>query len=195
MYTSAARVAIKISGHIDFREMKTTAQILVAFGLLCAGCDAHRHVATRTGFLVPLDRVIFASQITSVEEDVLAALLRFQVENRIPLDTPAYRFDYVFVSLGDEDPSARFLERFEAIDRTIIAASNAKSSATGVFHERDGRPGILFRYLRITWLSPTSVEVEAVKFVAGLSAALARYTLRIEKGEWKVIRERITHES
>lgn len=123
-------------------------------------------------------------------QDVLEAALRYKfAHNGSGLQNRATAY---FISLGGSDPSDEFIKRFVGHAPPVRKASACRYEGGGFVLDRaTGRKGLLFSTEGVTWKSDTEVQVALGYYEQGLSADWCTYTLRKEKGKWKVTDTRL----
>ena len=112
-----------------------------------------------------------------------------------------------FLSVGapdDHDPDDTFVERFAghrppvkpASEATLAGATQSGPDLSPapfpgqVIDRRTGRPGLILRVSRLTWLSESGARVEASTFAHGLAARGHLYQVAREGDRW-VVREAV----
>jgi hypothetical protein len=89
------------------------------------------------------------------------------------------------------DPSNEFMKRFVDLKVPVrkASASTFGSPSGRVVDKASGKLGVLFDVRSIKWISDTEVEVQG-GFAAGMLYARGSiYTVKKEKGKWKVTKE------
>lgn len=118
--------------------------------------------------------------------DVLEAVFRHQFAHNS--SAGQQKVEYYFLSLDQSvDPPAELLARFKAESPKVLPVSLAKSSpAEGVKHQDLGGRGLVFRLLSVAWLDEDTAEVRGGYYEGVLSASGNTYTVKREKGVWRV---------
>ena len=108
-----------------------------------------------------------------------------------------------FLSVGapdDHDPDDAFMERFaghqppvKPVSQAILAGATQSGLALSpapfpgqVIDRGTGRPGLILRVSRLTWLSESEARVEASTFAHGLAARGQLYHVAREGDRWVV---------
>jgi hypothetical protein len=118
--------------------------------------------------------------------DVLEAVFRHQFAHNS--SAGQQKVEYYFLSLDQSvDPPAELLARFKAESPKVLPVSLAESSPReGVKHKDLGGRGLVFRILSIAWLDEDTAEVRGGYYEGVLSASGNTYTVKREKGAWRV---------
>jgi len=126
------------------------------------------------------------------EDDIREAVFRWQFDHN--LSGQQKKAKVYFLSVGDKygDPSDEFIKRFADNKAPVRKRSECTVDAgKGVLDKKTGEQGLIFNVTRIQWKSDTEVEVEGGYYEAGLSASGNIYTLKNERGKWKVTNDKL----
>lgn len=128
----------------------------------------------------------------SQTDDIREAVLRWQfTHNASGQQTNAQVY---FVKVGEKggDPTDEFMKRFADHKPPVRKVSARSASAgKGVLDKKTEEKGLVFSVTSIKWKSDTEVDVSGGYYEAGLSASGNTYTLKKEKGKWKVTEDKM----
>jgi hypothetical protein len=153
--------------------MKTTAYFFLLFAFTSLGLAADKTRDSQT-------------------DDIREAVFRWQFDhNASGQQTNAQVY---FLEVGEKggDPTDEFMKRFADHKPSVrkVSASSA-SAGKGVLDKKTGEKGLIFRVTSIEWKSDTEVDVSGGYYEAGLSASGNTYTLKKDKGKWKVTNDKM----
>lgn len=160
-----------------------TALSVVALG----GCKTDKHVS-----LTPLPNSangftkLSASDADSALRAALTELLLHQIKNSLPSDNDQYKFEFIFVSFGADDPPKSFVDQFTNCAYTVKPVSASFSNHDGFFDIQSKRRGILCNYEAFKWNGPMRIEFDSKIVVAGLSGAGMFYEMGLVGNKWQV---------
>lgn len=153
--------------------MKTIAQLLLLLALSSIGFAADK---------------IRESQA----DDIREAVFRWQFDHNasgVQKKAQAY-----FLEVGEKggDPTEDLLKRFTDHKPPVRKVSACTASADkGVLDKKTGERGLIFRITRIEWRSDSEVDVIGGYYEAGESGSGNTYTVKKEKGRWKVTNDKM----
>jgi hypothetical protein len=145
----------------------------------------------------------------AAEDDIREVVLRGQMEDwaksgdKSEVDAKdqterevaaALNFKVFFVSINEKDPTDEFLKRFQNIPRTVKKVSESeisKKMRMPVVDKKTGELGIIFSADAIRWLNDHHVKAEAGYHCNGLCGAGYTVDLQLEKGQWRIKKERM----
>jgi len=99
-----------------------------------------------------------------------------------------------FLEVGEKgaDPTDEFMKRFADQKPPVRKVSACTASAgKGVLDKKTGQKGLIFRITSIEWKSDKKIDVRGGYYEAGLSASGNTYTVKKEKGKWKVTNDKM----
>ncbi|MGO8925829.1 MAG: hypothetical protein ACLQU3_02885 [Limisphaerales bacterium] len=126
------------------------------------------------------------------EDDIREAVFRWQFDHNV--SGQQKKAKVYFLSVGEKygDPSDEFIKRFADNKPPVRKRSECTADAgKGVLDKKTGEQGLIFNVTSIKWSSDTEVEVEGGYYEAGLSASGNIYTVKKEKGKWKVTKDKM----
>jgi hypothetical protein len=135
----------------------------------------------------------FAADTTrhGAEDAIREAVFRWQFDHNI--SGQQQKAQVYFLSIGEKggDPSDAFMKRFADRKPPVRKKSACTADAyKGVWDKQTGEEGLILRVTNIKWNSDTEVEVTGGFYAAGASASGNTYTLKKEKGKWKVTKDK-----
>lgn len=83
--------------------------------------------------------------------------------------------------------------RFSEHKPSVRKVSACSAGVDGVRDKKTGETGLIFRVNSIKWKSLTEVDVEGGYYEAGQSGSGNTYTLKKEKGKWKVTSDKMVY--
>ena len=150
--------------------MKTIARLFLLFAFTSLGFAADKARESQT-------------------DDIREAVFRWQFEHNASAQV-------YFLEVGEKegDPSDEFIKRFAGNKPPVRKRSECsidRRRRVGVLDKKTGEQGLIFRVRNIEWKSDTEVDVKAGYYEHGLSASGNTYTLKKEKGKWKVTKDKM----
>jgi len=125
------------------------------------------------------------------EDDIREAVFRWQFEHNA--SGQQQKAEAYFLQVGEKgDPSDAFMERFAKHKPPVRKGSACTADmAKGVLDKNTGEKGLIFRVTSIDWKSDSEVNVKGGYYEAGLSASANTYTVKKEKGKWRVTNDKM----
>ena len=128
----------------------------------------------------------------SQEDDIREAVFRWQFDHNVSGQQKKAKVYSLAVGEKYSDPSDQFMKRFADNQPPVRKRSECNADAgKGVLDKKTGEQGLLFHVTSIKWKSDAQVEVEGGYYEAGLSASGNIYTLKNERGNWKVTNDKL----
>jgi hypothetical protein len=128
----------------------------------------------------------------SQEDDIREAVFRWQFDHNVSGQQKKAKVYFLAVGEKYSDPSDQFIKRFADNKPPVRKRSECTADAgKGVLDKKTGEQGLLFHVTSIKWKSDAQVEVEGGYYEAGLSASGNIYTLKNERGKWKVTNDKL----
>jgi hypothetical protein len=124
------------------------------------------------------------------ESDIREAVFRWQFDHDAATQQKAY-----FIQVGEkgEDPPEDLMKRFTGNKPPVRKGSQCTIlKGNGLVVAKDtGEPGRLFRVETIGWKSDTEVEVRGGYYQSSRGASGNIYTVKKEKGRWRVTNDKV----
>jgi hypothetical protein len=128
----------------------------------------------------------------SQTDDIREAVFRWQFDHNASGQQKKAQAYFLGVDDKDADPTDEFMKRFADHKPPVRKASACSADAgKGVRDKKTGEKGLIFRVRKIEWKSDTEVAVKGGYYEAGLSASSNTYTVKKEKGKWKVTNDKM----
>jgi len=125
------------------------------------------------------------------DDDVYEAVFRWQFDHNASAQQKNAKVYFLGVGEKANDPSDAFMKRFTDHKPPVRKASASHYvRGKGIVDKKTGDKGLAFRATSIKWLSDAEVEVRGGYYEAELSASGNTYTVRKEKGKWKVTKDK-----
>jgi len=129
----------------------------------------------------------FAEKIReSQTDDIREAVFRWQFKHNASAQQENAKVYFLEVGEKEGDPPGEIIKRFADNKPPVRMRSECSVSTRGVFDKKTGEKGLLFRVRIIEWKSDMEVDVKGGYYEHGLSASGNTYTLKKEKGKWRV---------
>ena len=128
---------------------------------------------------------ITVEQAAKESDAVHEAAIRYFLDNGIPC--------YLHVACLDidgKDPTDEFMARLSGVARPIRRRSECHWQTMGGVWTSTGERGALVGSGALRWKSRTKVEATAGYWSSGLDSRSHAYTLRKEKGKWRVVKDK-----
>ena len=126
------------------------------------------------------------------EDDIREAVFRYQID---PSGTGQQKATTVFflgLNVKDGDPSDEFMKRFANHKPPVRKATASHYvPGKGILDLKTGEQGMALMIDRIKWISDTEVEVEGGHYLTEMSSSSKTFSLKTEKGKWKVTKVRV----
>jgi hypothetical protein len=128
----------------------------------------------------------------SQTDDIREAVFRWQFDHNASGQQANTYVYFLAVGEKDGDPSDEFIKRFSGHKPSVRKVSACSADARkGVLDKKTGERGLIFRIRSIDWKSDTEVDAQGGYYEAGDSASGNTYTLKKEKGKWKVTNDKM----
>jgi hypothetical protein len=153
--------------------MKIIAQLFLLVGFASLGLAADKSRENQTG-------------------DIREAVFRWQFDHNASGQQKKAQVYFLEIGQKGGDPSDEFMKRFVDHKPPVRKVSACSADAgKGVLDKTTGEKGLIFRVTSIDWKSDTEVDVQGGYYEAGESASGNTYTLKKEKGKWKVTNDKM----
>ena len=128
----------------------------------------------------------------SQEDDIREAAFRWQFDHNVSGQQKKAKVYFLAVGEKSADPSDEFIKRFADNKPPVRKRSECSADpGKGVLDKKTGGQGLMFLVTSIKWNSDTEVEVKGGYYESGRSASGNTYTLKKEKGKWKVTNDKL----
>jgi hypothetical protein len=128
----------------------------------------------------------------SQEDDIREAVFRWQFNHNASGQQWTASAYFLEVNQGDGEPSDEFMRRFADHKPPARKKSACRTSfREGVVDKKTGGKGLIFSVTSMIWISDTEVVVAGGYYEANLSASWNTYTLKKDKGKWKVTNDKL----
>jgi len=128
------------------------------------------------------------------EDDVREAVFRWQFEHNASYQQRDAGVYFLEVGEKEGDPSDEFIKRFAGNKPPVRKRSECSVNmrrSVGVSDKKTGEKGLILSIRKIEWKSDTEVDVQGGYYEHGLSSSGNTYTLKKEKGKWKVTNDKL----